>query len=92
MKITAKPDRGTRTVHVSSLTQLLQIGKRPDPEEEYYDGFFDEQKNYHPNYHFPESCVLTPWEWVVIPGIVNLAKKLGVEVPEDPPVDLSKTF
>ena len=78
---------------VTSLTYLLQIGNKPCVDENYVcEGFFDDQKNYHPNNSFIDSSFMTPWEWVVVPEIVAYAKQLGVEVPEDPPFDISRTF
>ncbi len=78
-------------VRTTSLTKLLMICQDQD-ETPASDGFFDENKNYHPDREFPEYYVLTPWEWVVIPEIVAFAKESGVEVPEDPPFDISRTF
>ncbi len=78
-------------VRTTSLTKLLMIGQDPD-EKFVNEGFFDECKNYHPDREFPEYHVLTPWEWVVIPEIVVFAKESGVEVPEDPPFNISRTF
>ena len=82
-------------VKISNLNYVLQIGhnSKPDPyEPDFYGGFFDNQKNYHPAYECPWYDDLTPWEWVVIPEIVEQARKSGIEVPEDPPFDISKTF
>ena len=92
MKTTINTDNGKVTVNISSLTQLLQIGLEPDPyEEEACDGFFDDQKNFYADYG-PYAYNMFPWEWVLFPEIVALATKLGVEVPVDPPFDISKTF
>ena len=78
-------------IRVTSLSKLLQIGKESEPEALPCEGFFDDQLNYVSDYGpFPDR--LFPWEWVLFPEIVARAKQLGIEVPEDPPVDLSKTF
>ena len=79
-------------VKTTSLSKLLQIGKADSEEDDSYDGYFDEQKNYCEDYEYHWYYRLTPWEWVVIPEIVARAKELGVEVPVDPPFDISKTF
>ncbi len=80
-------------VKTSSLTKLLQIGNKTEPEEDdSYDGYFDEKNNYCEDFEYHWYYRLTPWEWVVIPEIVERAKQLGVEVPEDPPFDISHTF
>ena len=80
-------------VRTSSLSKLLQIGKKPDLDENCdINGYFDDQKNYHPDPRYPDYYSLEPWEWTVIPEIVALAKKQGIEIPEDPPFDISKTF
>jgi len=80
-------------VRTTNLSRLLQIGKNDDCDEDYdFGGYFDDQKNYHPKSYYPDSFSLSPWEWVVIPEIVALAKSQGIEVPEHPPFDISKTF
>ena len=97
MKTAIKTDNGTAIVNISSLSQLLQIGQEPelDPyQPEFYAGYFDEQNNYHFDDIFLEDDVdvLFPWEWVLHPEIIELAKQFDVKVPADPPFDISKTF
>ena len=80
-------------IRVSSLSHVLHIGKKPGRDEDYESGgYFDDQKNYYPDPRYPDFFMLEPWEWTSIPEIVALAKQQGVEVPEDPPFDISKTF
>lgn len=82
-------------IRTNSLSYALQIGK----EQNRFSGCvlpgkFDEEGNYVDNTgtSWPYKIVLRPWEWVVIPEFVELAKMQGVEIPEDPPIDMSKTF
>ena len=80
-------------VKTTSLSKLLQIGKTEPEEDNSYDIYFDEQKNYCEKCEEYQWCYrLTPWEWIVIPEIVALANIMDVEVPEDPPLDISSTF
>ena len=57
-------------------------------------GRFDEEGNYvdDTGSSWPYKILLRPWEWVVIPEFVELANQQGVEIPVDPPIDMSKTF
>ena len=68
-------------VKTSSLTKILQIGQKPDPGETVCSGSSDEQLNFYPN-DIEYNYRLFPWEWVLIPKIIECAKKLEVEVPE----------
>ncbi len=77
---------------ISNLSHVLQIGKKTEEEDEYWsNGYFDEQMNYYYGY-MDDPYVLWPWELVLFPEIVEYAKKLGIEIPENPEIDLSKTF
>lgn len=78
-------------VRANSLTKLLQIGQEPTPIQSSFSGCFDDQLNFYPD-NFEYNCRLFPWEWILFPEIVDFAKQLGVEVPEDPPFDISRTF
>lgn len=78
---------------ISSLNQVLQIGQEPELDPIYYlDGHFDQYGNYIFHEEWPYPDMLFPWEWVMIPEIVRYAEYKGVEVPENPEVDLSRTF
>lgn len=78
---------------ISSLSYVLQIGQQTEGGDDgyYWKQYFDKQGNY-----ISDWCgnffMLWPWEWVMHPEIVKLAEQLGVEVPENPEIDLSKTF
>lgn len=82
-----------RKYKISNLSYVLQIGQTPKEEEEedYSSCRFDDQKNFVIE-DGPYPDVLWPWEWVMHPEIVELAKQLGVEIPEEPELDMSKTF
>jgi len=78
-------------VRTTSLTKLLQIGKEPDTSQSVCTGSFDDQMNFYPD-SYEYNCELFPWEWVLFPEIIECAKQLGIEVPEDPQFDISRTF
>ena len=76
----------------SNLSYVLQIGKEDeDPPFDTHDGTFDADGNFI-TYDGPDGTPLYPWEWTMVPEIVALAGSMGVDVPENPEVDLSKTF
>ena len=82
-------------IRKSNLAYVLQIGKEQSRIKACdLPGHFDEEKNYvdDTGSSWPYKILLRPWEWVVIPEFVELAKQQGVEIPEDPPIDLSKTY
>lgn len=79
------------TVRITSLTKFLQLGQEPNSDQSVYSGCFDDQLNFYPD-SSDFNCCLFPWEWVLFSEIVEFARKLGVEVPEDPPFDISRTF
>ena len=79
---------------LSNLSRALLLGKKPLSRYRYEfssKGRFDEQKNYVCGY-WGHRSVKAPWEWVMDPDIVKYAKQLGVEIPEDPDIDMSRTF
>lgn len=75
---------------ISNLIYVLQIGREEVGEVPgvFSVGYFDEQKNF----VICKPYVFWPWEWVDVPEIVELAKQRGIEIPENPEVDLSKMF
>ncbi len=78
---------------INSLSYVLQIGQQAEEEDDgyYWKQYFDEQGNYISDC-WGDIFMLWPWEWVMHPEIVELAKQLGIEVPDNPEIDLSKTF
>lgn len=80
---------------ISNLAYALQIGKENERIRGCdLPGRFDKEGNYvdDTGSSWPYKIVLRPWEWVVMPEFVELARMQGVEVPDDPPFDMSKTF
>ncbi len=78
--------------NISRLMELLQIGQDPEPDE--YDcsrGWFEDDLTFHWDPEFPYERLFV-WEWVLYPEIVRYAESKGIAVPENPPIDLSKTF
>ena len=55
------------------------------------DGYFDEYNNYVVSIG-PLKEIIFPHEWTMIPEIVWFAQKNGIEVPKDPPADISRMF
>ncbi len=83
-----------RNYKISNLSYVLQIGQTQEMEagpEAFSEGHFDEQKNFVIG-DGPHPSVFWPCEWTVIPEIVELAKQRGVEIPENPELDMSRTF
>ncbi len=79
---------------ISNLSYVLQIGQAQEMEagpEAFSEGHFGEQLNFVID-DGPYPYVFWPCEWTVIPEIVELAKQRGVEIPENPELDLSRTF
>ena len=79
---------------ISNLSYVLQIGQTQEAEDvagAFSEGHFDEQKNFVID-DGPYPYVFWPCEWTVIPEIVELAKQRGVEIPENPEFDISRTF
>lgn len=77
----------------SNLTHAMQIGHDTEPDDLflYLNGYFD-QDLYYIFECGPGNDFLAPWEWVLMPEIVRYAEMKGIEVPVDPPVDLSRMF
>ncbi len=85
-----------RNYKTSNLSYVLQIGQTQEMEDAaaaaaFSEGRFDEQMNFVIG-DGPHPSVFWPCEWTVIPEIVELAKQRGVEIPENPEFDLSRTF
>ena len=81
------------TVRTNRISELLQIGEKDnsDGDYDYTQGFFDAELAYNWNDGFFNDKLYI-WEWIYWPEIVDYAKSLGIQIPEDPQIDLSKTF
>ena len=80
-------------MNTTRLAELLAMcGDREEPDYDYTAGYFDDQLNYHFGEYCPWNSVLYPWEWSYWPEIVQYAESLGIQIPSDPPIDLSRTF
>ncbi|MBQ3756272.1 MAG: hypothetical protein II873_04080 [Oscillospiraceae bacterium] len=74
------------------LAELLQLCEQSEPDDyDYTQGYFDSNLTYHWYREYPEDTLFV-WEWVLYPEIVQYAESLGITIPEEPPIDLSKTF
>ena len=93
MEKTMKTEERKTPVKTTRLPELIAICDDSDePRYDYSDGYFDEQLNYHFHEYSPWHSVLYPWEWTVWPEIVQYAESLGIQIPANPSIDLSKTF
>lgn len=74
------------------LAELLQLcGQSEADDYDYTQGYFDSELSYHWDRNYPEDKLFV-WEWVVYPEIVRYAETIGITAPENPSIDLSKTF
>ena len=75
------------------LLELLEMCREQVPDDDYdcSIGWFDDDLTFHLDPDYPGERLFV-WEWVHHSQIVRCAESKGIQIPKDPPIDLSKTF